>query len=220
MRGRTHRSRFPWKRPFALDATETVVSNWLSRVMQPTHIAAPSVSRSRRPLDRLGAEIVALASQLTAASARLTRLIGEFDDAEGWGEGGMRSTAHRLSTPESDAFLASMARHTTGAQIEQLARAARRARTGEQAREQYAAAYLKFTVADDGTVTGSFRLPPAEGGELVQALEAGAGRLPDYDSENPEATPGKGRKQVATRGYAWVLTAMTQHFLDALIGQA
>src|SRR4051812_37731273 len=187
MRGRTHRSTFPRKRPFALDSTETVVSNWLSRVMQPTHIAAPSVSRSRRPLDRLGAEIVELASQLTAASARLTRLIGEFDAAEGWGDWGMRSTAHwlswhcgmglgaareqvrvaralrelpaiaadyatgrasyskvraltRFATPESDAELAVMTRHATGSQIEKLARAARRARTGDDVRGQHARA--------------------------------------------------------------------------------
>src|SRR4051794_11223191 len=76
-----------------------------------------------------------------------------------------------------------MASHSTGAQMEKLARTFGQARRNADAQEQYAAAYLKFTVADDGTVTGSFRLPPAEGAELMQALKAGAGRLPDYESE-------------------------------------
>src|SRR3954454_25102138 len=127
----------------------------------------------------------------------------------------------RFATPESDEYLASMGRHATGAQIEKLARAARRARTGEEARGQYAAAYLRLTIADDGSVHGSFRLPPAEGAEPMQALEAGAGRLPDYASEGEPAGQGDGRpKRVAPRGYASVLTAMARQYLDTLIGDA
>src|SRR3954451_10698824 len=237
--------------------------------MQPTvvnrssSVASHSNSSRRRRLDELHAEIVELATQLTAACSRLTRLIGEFDAAEGWGEWGMRSTAHwlswhcgmglgaarehvrvaralnslpvisaeyaagrlsyakvraltRFATPESDAYLASMGRHATGAQIEKLARAARRAHTGEEARGQYAAAYLKITIADDGSVHGSFRLPPAEGAELMQALEAGAGRLPDYASEGELGQAGR-PKRVAPRGYASVLTAMARQSLDTFI---
>src|SRR3954452_5411777 len=108
----------------------------------------------------------------------------------------------RFATSESDEHLASMGRHATGAQIEKLARAARRAQTGEEARGQYAAAYLKFTIADDGSVHGSFRLPPAEGAELMQALEAGAGRLPDYASEGEPAEQGDGAPS------GWPLVAM------------
>jgi hypothetical protein len=48
-------------------------------------------------LERVEAEIVSLSSQLTAATARLIALIGEFDAAGGWREWGMRSTAHWLS---------------------------------------------------------------------------------------------------------------------------
>src|SRR3954447_20608108 len=123
-----------------------------------------------------------------------------------------------------------MARHSTGAQIENLARAARRARTSVEACGQYAAAYLKFTVADDGSVVGSFRLPPAEGAELMQALEAGAGQLPDYESEGYGEADSNGegdveakrrlRKRVSSRGYAWVLSAMARGYLDALIADA
>src|SRR4051794_15312011 len=200
-----------------------------------TTTVTPSQSFTKqtvRPCERLEADIVELASQLTAASARLTRLIGEYDAAEGWRDWGMRSTAHwlswrcamglgaareqvrvarrlrelpviaaeyaagrlsyakvraltRFATDESDEYLAEMARHATGAQIEKLARAARRARTGAEARGQYAAAYLKLSVADDGSVIGSFRLPPAEGAELMQALDAGADGC---RTTNPRAT--------------------------------
>src|SRR5438067_10596040 len=54
-------------------------------------------SAKPRPLERLEAEIVTLATQLTAATARFIALVGEFDAAEGWREWGMRSTAHWLS---------------------------------------------------------------------------------------------------------------------------
>src|SRR3954465_15744850 len=49
-----------------------------------------------RPCERLEADIVELASQLTAASATLTRLIGDYDAAEGWRDWGRRSPAHGL----------------------------------------------------------------------------------------------------------------------------
>ena len=48
-------------------------------------------------MERVEAEIVELASQITAASARLIALIGEFDAAEGWRDWGMKSTAHWLA---------------------------------------------------------------------------------------------------------------------------
>ena len=225
------------------------------------------MTTSTKPLERLEADIVELASQLTAASAQLTRLIGDYDAAEGWRVWGMRSTAHwlswkcgmglgaareqvrvarrlrelpviatdfaagrlsyakvralsRFATPDSDGYLAEMALRATGAQIEKLAREARRARTNADAQGQYAAAYLKISYDDDGSVIGSFRLPPAEGAELVQALQAGAGRLPDYKSEDDDDERARRPKRVSARGYAWVLTAMARQFLDAQIAEA
>src|SRR3954465_12342673 len=196
---------FPRKRLSRCYATKTVVPKWLVDGMDTTTpvTAFPSQTKqSARPCERLEADIVELASQLTAASATLTRLIGEYDAVEGWRDWGMRSTAHwlswkcgmglgaareqvrvarrlrelrviaaeyaagrlsyakvraltRFATEDSDAYLAEMAGHSTGRQIEKLAREARRARTGADARGQYAAAYVKFTIADDGSVIGS-----------------------------------------------------------------
>ena len=59
----------------------------------------PPLKRSRRaqPLERLEAEIVSLAGQLAAATARYLLLVGEFDAADGAGAWRMRSTAHWLA---------------------------------------------------------------------------------------------------------------------------
>src|SRR3954462_15561274 len=65
--------------------------------MSTNTVSAPSVTPRTRPLERLEAEIVELASQLTAATARLLAMIAEFDAAEGWRDWGMKSTAHWLS---------------------------------------------------------------------------------------------------------------------------
>src|SRR3954468_21993339 len=65
--------------------------------MTTSCVAPEPVLARNRPLERLEAEIVELASQITAASARLIELIGEFDAAEGWRDWGMTSTAHWLS---------------------------------------------------------------------------------------------------------------------------
>src|SRR3954454_15710628 len=63
-----------------------------------TYIVPPVVVRRvPRQLERLEAEIVSLASQLTAGSARLIALIGEFDASRGWRDWGVKSTAHWLS---------------------------------------------------------------------------------------------------------------------------
>src|SRR5207248_3336443 len=90
---------FPRKRLLHCYATKTVVPAWLVGGMNTTTVTpSPSfIKQAVRPCERLEADIVELASQLTAASATLTRLIGEYDAAEGWRDWGMRSTAHWLS---------------------------------------------------------------------------------------------------------------------------
>ena len=75
---------------------ETVGAGCFHQGME-TLTPPPATAHRERPLERVEAEIVELSSQLTAATARLTALIGEFDAAEGWRDWGMRSTAHWLS---------------------------------------------------------------------------------------------------------------------------
>lgn len=60
-------------------------------------LAPVRVTARPRPLERVEAELVELASQIAGATARFTALVGEFDAAEGWRAWGMRSTAHWLA---------------------------------------------------------------------------------------------------------------------------
>jgi hypothetical protein len=53
-------------------------------------------ARSDR-MERLGDEIASLASHISAATARWLRLIAEFDEGGGWGDGCYKSCAHWLS---------------------------------------------------------------------------------------------------------------------------
>src|SRR3954452_5565678 len=97
--GRHAGATFPQKRLSHCYVTKTVVPAWLVGGMN-TSTVTPHLSVAKPPgppCERLEADIVELASQLTAASATLTRLIGEYDAAEGWREWGVRSTAHVLS---------------------------------------------------------------------------------------------------------------------------
>ena len=59
--------------------------------------ASPVPVRASRPLERVESEIVSVASQLAAASARLLGLIGDYDAVDGWRDWGARSMAHWLS---------------------------------------------------------------------------------------------------------------------------
>src|SRR3954452_18090799 len=90
---------FPRKRLSRCYTTKTVVPKWLVDGMDTTTTvtAFPSTKQSARPCERLQADIVEVASPLTAASATLTGLIGDYDAVEGWRDWGMRSTAHWLS---------------------------------------------------------------------------------------------------------------------------
>ena len=80
-----------------LQRKENVSGTCFDARMLTSHASCPApASLSAARMDRLESRIVSLASQLTAASATLTALIGDFDAAEGWRRYGMRSTAHWL----------------------------------------------------------------------------------------------------------------------------
>jgi hypothetical protein len=175
-------------------------------------------------LERLEAEIVELATQLTSATARLVLMIGEFDEAEGWREWGMRSTAHwlswkcgvgmnagreqvrvaralrglplvtaafaegrlsyskvravtRFATVGNEADVVAIAECATAAQMEQLQAGMRRARTGEEVRKRHAARGVRYHYDDDGSLVGTFRLPPEDAARFLQGLDVARGRV-------------------------------------------
>jgi hypothetical protein len=185
---------------------------------------APAVRRTR-PLERLEAEIVELSSQLTAASARLIAMVGEFDTAEGWREWGMRSTAHWLSwkcglalgagreqvrvaralrdLPVMAAAFGAGRLSYSKVQIERLAAEQRRVARAADVRSRRAAEFLRVRFDDDGSMVGTFRIAPERAAVFAHALAAGCGRVPDAASEGespPPADPGDRQEEQERRG--------------------
>ena len=219
---------------------------------------SPVPVRSGRPLERVESDIVSLASQLAAASARLIALIGEYDAAEGWRDWGTRSMAHwlswktgvslgtareqvrvaralrelpltsaafaagrlsyckvraltRVATEETEPDLVSMAEHSTGAQIETFVSAVRRAIRASDVRARRKAAYLTWHQEEDGSIVGSFRLPPEQGAVAVQGLDAATGKLKDLPGEGDEPEDKASRR---ARSLADAFVAMASSYLD------
>ncbi|HMC72455.1 MAG TPA: DUF222 domain-containing protein [Mycobacteriales bacterium] len=214
-------------------------------------------------MERLEAEIVVLATQLSSATARLLVMIGEFDAAEGWRDWGMRSTAHwltwkcgigmtaareqvrvarklpelplvsqafhegrlsyskvraltRCATPEKEADLVAAAECATAAQMEQLQAGLRRARRGDDVRKRHAARGVRYHFDDDGSMVGTFRLPPEQGARFIKGLDVARGRTgPVGEDENASAEAPRSRATSA-QSTADAMVAMA----DALVAAA
>jgi hypothetical protein len=81
----------------------------------------------------------------------------------------------RVATAETEETLVIIARHTTAAQLERLARAYRtvRQREGlEEANDRHARRYARYYFDEDGSFVMSLRLSPEEGALVAKALEA------------------------------------------------
>jgi hypothetical protein len=197
-------------------------------------IVRPPAHATTRPLERLEAEIVELAGQITGATARLIGMIGEFDAAEGYHDWGMRSTAHwlswqcgigltagreqvrvarklrdlplltaafaegrisyskvraltRFATPATEDDLVAMAECSTAAQIERLASGARRARSRADVQARHADRYVTYRWDEDGSLVGSFRLPPEDAAVFLRGLEIEYGKVsePVVEGDTP-----------------------------------
>ena len=120
---------------------------------------SPVPVRARRPLERLESDIVSLASQLTAASARLIGLIGEYDAAEGWRDWGVRSIAHWLT------WKTGIGLHAAREQV----RVARALRELPMVAAEFAAGRLSYSKVRALTRLASIK--PGREAELVQMAE-------------------------------------------------
>src|SRR4051812_2450296 len=219
-----------------------------------------------RPLERLEADIVALATQLTAATARLLDMIGEFDAAEGWRDWGMRSTAHwltwkcgigmtaareqvrvarslrglpvtagafaagrlsyskvravtRFATADDEASIVEVAECATAAQMEQLQAAMRRARTANDVRERHAARGVRYHFDDDGSMVGTFRLPPEAAATVVKAFDVARGRLGPVGEDDASAEAPTPRRTSA-QSPADAFVAMAEALLESASAEA
>ncbi len=86
----------------------------------------------------------------------------------------------RVATPANEETLVDYARYATGAQLEKIVgafRGAREAADPERVARRLARRYLRFHFDADGSLVGSFRLPPETGATLVAAIEAARAEL-------------------------------------------
>jgi len=87
----------------------------------------------------------------------------------------------RIATPNTEAGLAEIAGPMTGNQLERFTRAHRQVSSADDAAARVQRR-LVWRVEDDGSLAGTFRLPPLQGAVLLKALRAAAG-----DLEHPHA---------------------------------
>jgi hypothetical protein len=95
----------------------------------------------------------------------------------------------RIATPDTDAGLAEIAGPMTGNQLERFARAHRQVSSVDDATARITRR-LTFRLEDDGSLTGTFRIPSLAGAVLLKALRAAANDLehPHDSRENTEST--------------------------------
>jgi Domain of unknown function (DUF222) len=85
----------------------------------------------------------------------------------------------RIATADTVEVLVDWARHCTAAQLERVVAGQRRALRAQDVRARKAARQVTYRWDDDGSLVGSFRLPPEDGARFLQALEIAKARLPE-----------------------------------------
>jgi 5-methylcytosine-specific restriction endonuclease McrA len=100
----------------------------------------------------------------------------------------------RIADPVTEAGLADMALPMTASQLDRFARAHRQVSDREEGKAA-ALRRLSWRVEDDGTLAGTFRLPPLQGQVLLKALRAATGDLEHphgHDSGHDSTDSGTG----------------------------
>jgi HNH endonuclease len=95
----------------------------------------------------------------------------------------------RIATPETEADLAELAGPMTGNQLERFARAHRQVSSADDQSARIRRR-LAWRFEDDGSMSGTFRLPPLEGAVLLKALRAAAADLQHPDAAGQEPPDG------------------------------
>jgi Domain of unknown function (DUF222)/HNH endonuclease len=94
----------------------------------------------------------------------------------------------RIATPDTEADLAELAGPMTGNQLERFARAHRQVSTVDDATARIQRR-LAWRIEDDGSLAGTFRLPPLQGAVLLKALRAATGDLEHPHRSDAEHGP-------------------------------
>jgi hypothetical protein len=100
----------------------------------------------------------------------------------------------RIATPQNEAGLAEIAGPMTGNQLERFARAHRQVTQSDDANARVRRR-LVWRFEEDGSLSGTFRLPPLAGAVLLKALRAACDDLAgdprgDVSAETPPRVPG------------------------------
>ena len=130
----------------------------------------------------------------------------------------------RIATPATEAGLAEIAGPMTGNQLERFARAHRQVTSADDATAQIRRR-LTWRFEDDGSLAGTFRLPPLAGAVLLKALRAAAGDLEHpHDGQAGDVsaeTPAGDRPAVVTSStLADALLVVAEAFLAGKVAAA
>ena len=132
----------------------------------------------------------------------------------------------RIATPDNEEGLAEIAGPMTGNQLERFARAHRQVSHADDATARIQRR-LGWRFEDDGSLAGSFRLPPLAGAVLLKALRAAAGDLdhPHHDAGDgtsvPAETAARDQPSMATSlSLADALLVIAEAFLSGKIAAA
>ncbi len=130
----------------------------------------------------------------------------------------------RIATPENEAGLAEIAGPMTGNQLERFARAHRQVTAADDDAARIRRR-LTWRLEDDGSLAGTFRLPPLQGAALLKALRAAAGDLEhphdDEGGDVPAGTPAGHKPRVETStSLADALVAISEAFLAGKVAAA
>ncbi len=119
----------------------------------------------------------------------------------------------RIATPATEEGLAEIAGPMTGNQLEQFARAHRQVTTADDAAARVRRR-LAWRLEEDGSLAGTFRLPPLQGAVLLKALRAAAGDL-EHPHKHEEEGAGVSAETPAAAGLPVVATSSS--LADALL---
>jgi hypothetical protein len=134
----------------------------------------------------------------------------------------------RIATPGTEAGLAEIAGPMTGNQLERFARAHRQVTRADDAAARVRRR-LAWRLEDDGSLAGTFRLPPLAGAVLLKALRTAAGDLDhphDSDAGVSAETPAGDKPAagqpatVTSASLADALLAIAEAFLAAKVAAA
>ncbi len=117
----------------------------------------------------------------------------------------------RIATPDTEQGLAEIAGPMTGNQLERFARAHRQVSHADDAAARVRRR-LAWRLEEDGSLAGTFRLPPLAGAVLLQALRAAVG---DLDHPHDDADVAAGERPAAGEGEH--LTVTSSSLADALL---